>query len=133
MEYKNDFIEREIQKITLFFRNFIAKIAGEGNSSVSLQSFDKDLKGKLDFGFHEILELNDEDLKKKINGVDVLILEELLKVFYKIDKKEIAAIESYKLKRVSLIIIDEVENKSLVYSFERQQIKNYFKSEKKRN
>ena len=133
MEYKNDFIEREIQKITLFLRNFIAKIAREGNASVSLKSFDKDLKGKLDFSFYEILELNDEDLKKKINGVDVLILEELLKVFYKIDKEEIAALEFDKLKRISLIIIDYVENKSLVFSFERQQIKNYFKSEKKRN
>ncbi|ARV14762.1 hypothetical protein [Polaribacter sp. SA4-12] len=133
MEYRNDFIEREIQKITLFLRNFIAKITGEGNVSYSLQSFDKELKGKLDFGFYEILALNEEDLKKKINGVDVLILEELLKVFYKIDIEEIGSLESNNLKRVSLIIIDEIENKSLVFSFERQQIKNYFKSEKKRN
>ncbi|WP_158838379.1 hypothetical protein [Polaribacter sp. L3A8] len=133
MEYKNDFIEREIQKITLFLRNFITKIIGNGDTSISLESFDKELKGKLDFGFYEILELNDEDLREKINGVDLLILEELLKVFYNIDKKEMVALESDKLKRVSLIIIDEVENKSLVFSFERQQIKNYFKSEKKRN
>jgi hypothetical protein len=133
MEYRNDFIEREIQKITLFLRKFITKIAGEGNAGVSLKSFDKELKGKLDFGFYEILGLNDEDLRKKINGVDVLILEELLKVFYKIDIEEIGSLESNNLKRVSLIIIDEIENKSLVFSFERQHIKNYFKSEKKRN
>ena len=133
MEYRNDFIEREIQKITLFLRKFITKIAGEGNAGVSLKSFDKELKGKLDFGFYEILGLNDEDLRKKINGVDVLILEELLKVFYKIDIEEIGFLESNNLKRVSLIIIDEIENKSLVFSFERQHIKNYFKSEKKRN
>jgi hypothetical protein len=133
MEYKNDFIEREIQKITLFLRNFIAKIAGEGYAGVSLQSFDKELKGKLDFGFYEILVLNDEDLRKKLNGVDVLILEELLIIFYKIDIAKMSTSESYNLKRVSLIIIEKIENKSLVFSFDRQQIKNYFKSEKKRN
>lgn len=130
MEYRNDFIEREIQKITLFLRNLIAVINGGGDSTISLESLDKELIGKLDFGFYEILELNEEDLKIKIKGVDVLILEDLVRLFYEMSKKKMVQTNSNNLKRVSLIIIDEIEIKSLVFSLERQQIKNYFKSQK---
>jgi hypothetical protein len=130
MEYRNDFIEREIQKITLFLRNLIAVINGGGDSTISLESLDKELIGKLDFGFSEILELNEEDLKTKIKGVDVLILEYLVRLFYEMSKKKMVQTNSNNLKRVSLIMIDEIEIKSLVFSLERQQIKNYFKSQK---
>lgn len=133
MEYNSDFIEREIQKIMLFLKNAIAKIANGGNSSIFIQSFDEELKGKLDFGFYELLDLNEALLTKKIKGVNTLILEDLLKVFYEIDKKEKVASESFRFKRVAFIILSEIENNSLVFSFERQQIKNYFESEKKRN
>jgi hypothetical protein len=128
MEYRNDFIEREIQKITLFLRNLIAEINEGGSSTISLESLDKELIGKLDFGFYEILELNEEDLKTKIKGVDVLILEDLVRLFYEMSKKKMDQTNSNNLKRVSLIMIDEIEIKSLVFSLERQQIKNYFKS-----
>ncbi|MEN8965922.1 MAG: hypothetical protein ABF250_08050 [Polaribacter sp.] len=127
MEYRSDFIEREIQKIILLIRNLMANLGEEGN--VNLKALDQELKEKLDFGFFEIFELSNEDLKKKINGVDVLILEELLRVLYKITIQNVTHLKSNTLKRVSLQIIDEIENKSSVYSFERQQIKNYFKSE----
>ena len=130
MEYRNDFIEREIQKITLFLRNLIAVINGGGDSTISLESLDKELIGKLDFGFYEFLELNEEDLKIKIKGVDVLILEDLVRLFYEMSKKKMVQTNSNNLIRVSLIIIDEIEIKSLVFSLERQQIKNYFKSQK---
>ena len=127
MEYRSDFIEREIQKIILLIRNLMANLGEESN--VNLKALDQELKEKLDFGFFEIFELSNEDLKKKINGVDVLILEELLRVLYKITIQNITHLKSNTLKRVSLQIIDEIENKSSVYSFEIQQIKNYFKSE----
>ncbi|MEN8777161.1 MAG: hypothetical protein ABF263_02065 [Polaribacter sp.] len=127
MEYRSDFIEREIQKIILLIRNLMANLGEESN--VNLKAIDQELKEKLDFGFFEIFELSNEDLKKKINGVDVLILEELLRVLYKITIQNVTHLKSNTLKRVSLQIIDEIENKSSVYSFERQQIKNYFKSE----
>tara|TARA_B110001454_G_C12722506_1_gene435403 strand:+ start:4944 stop:5330 length:387 start_codon:yes stop_codon:yes gene_type:complete len=128
MEQKNDFIEREIQKITLFIRSLISKIVKGVDLNTSIQTLDKELKGKLDFGFFEILGLNEEVLKKKINGVDILILEELLNLFYEIDKKELEISEINNLSRVCIILIDEIENKSRVFSFERQDIKNYFKS-----
>jgi len=127
MEYRSDFIEREIQKIILLIRNLMANLGEEGN--VNLKALDQELKEKLDFGFFEIFELSNEDLKKKINGVDILILEELLRVLYKITIQNVTHLKSNTLKRVSLQIIDEIENKSSVYSFEIQQIKNYFKSE----
>lgn len=127
MEYRSDFIEREIQKIILLIRNLMANLGEEGN--VNLKALDQELKEKLDFGFFEIFELSNEDLKKKINGVDILILEELLRVLYKITIQNVTHLKSNTLKRVSLQIINEIENKSSVYSFEIQQIKNYFKSE----
>ena len=132
MEYKNDFLEREIQKITLFLRKTLSKMVND-DDVFSLQVFNEELKGKLDFGFYELLDLKKEDLKAKIEGVDVLILEELLKVFYQIGKSKMITLEDSKLIKSSLIIIEELENNTKVYSLERQQIKNYFKSEKKRN
>ena len=133
MEQKSDFIEREVQKLMLFLKSAIAKISKEGNTNASINSLDKELKGKLDFGFHEILQLKKEELKNKIKGVNVLILERLLKLFYEIDQKELKDLDSFNLKSVSLFIIEELENTSKVYSLERDDIKNYFKSEKKRN
>ncbi|MDN3617959.1 hypothetical protein QWY81_00660 [Polaribacter undariae] len=132
MEYKNDFLEREIQKITLFLRKTLSKMVND-DDVFSLQVFNEELNGKLDFGFYELLDLKKEDLKAKIEGVDVLILEELLKVFYQIGKSKMITLEHSKLIKSSLIIIEELENNTKVYSLERQQIKNYFKSEKKRN
>lgn len=126
MEYKSDFIEREIQKITLFLRSAIGKIANEITSDFSLDLFDKELKGKLDFGFYELLELNDAALKKKLDGVAFTILEDLVKLFYEISKTGIS--NSANLKSVSLFIIHTIETESMVFSLERQHIKNYFKS-----
>ena len=128
MEYKSDFIEREVQKIIFFLRRLLAKISQDVNLSSVIQSFDEEFKEKLNFGFDEIFEFNEDDLKKKINRIDVLILENLLKVFYNIAKKEVLSLKFNDLKRVSLIILDEIENKSSVYSLERSRIKNYFKS-----
>ena len=128
MEYKSDFIEREVQKITFFLIRLLAKISQDVNVSSVIQYFDEEFKEKLNFGFDEIFEFNEDDLKKKINRIDVLILENLLKVFYNIAKKEVLSLKFNDLKRVSLIILDEIENKSSVYSLERSGIKNYFKS-----
>ncbi|QVY65674.1 hypothetical protein [Polaribacter sp. Q13] len=133
MEYRNDFLEREIQKITLFLRKTLSKIAKDDDDVFSLQSFNEDLKGKLDFGFYELLDLSIDDLKTKIEGLNVFVLEELLRVFYQISKNEMLISDNSNLKTAALIILEEIENNTKVYSLERQQIKNYFKSEKKRN
>ena len=130
MEHKNDFIEREVQKIGQFIRNLIAKITKSGTTSISLESLDKELNGKLDFSFYELLELNEEDLKNKIKGVDIIILEGLLKLFYDIDKEQVTNLDVNKLRKVSLLILKEIEDTSRTFSLERQEIKNYFKSKK---
>lgn len=130
MEHKNDFIEREVQKIGQFIRNLIAKITKSGTTSISLESLDKELNGKLDFSFYELLELNEEDLKNKIKGVDIIILEGLLKLFYEIDKEQVTNLDVNKLRKVSLLILKEIEDTSRTFSLERQEIKNYFKSKK---
>mgnify|MGYP000288916887 CR=1 FL=1 len=130
MEHKNDFIEREVQKIGQFIRNLIAKITKSGTTSISLESLDKELNGKLDFSFYELLELNEEDLKSKIKGVDIIILEGLLKLFYEIDKEQVTNLDVNKLRKVSLLILKEIEDTSRTFSLERQEIKNYFKSKK---
>ena len=127
MEYKSDFLEREIQKITLFLKKTLSKMVNDDDEVFSLNSFNEALKGRLDFGFYELLELNKEDLRAKIKEVDVLILEELLKVFYQISKNEMITLDKTKLKMVTLTIIEEIENNTKVYSLERQKIKNYFK------
>ncbi|MEN8965671.1 MAG: hypothetical protein ABF250_06760 [Polaribacter sp.] len=131
MEYKNDFIEREVQKITQFIRKLINKIAIGGNSEAYRETIDKQLKEKLDFGFYELLKLNNAELINKIKGVDVMILSSLVSLFYELDIANDDFTASNEVKRVSLIIIEEIEKTSDIYSLQRQQIKNYFKSQKK--
>ncbi|WP_299052295.1 hypothetical protein [uncultured Polaribacter sp.] len=131
MEYKNDFIEREVQRITQFIRELINKIATGGSSEAYRDTIDKQLKEKLDFGFYELLKLNNAELINKIKGVDVMILSSLVSLFYGLDIANDDFTASNEVKRVSLIIIEEIEKTTDIYSLQRQQIKNYFKSQKK--
>lgn len=50
MEYKNDFIEREIQKVILVLKSTILAVQNLGED-FSLVIFDKTLKGQLDLVF----------------------------------------------------------------------------------
>ncbi len=129
MEQENDFIEREVKKIILFLRNLFAKISGVtiNEEKTFVNTLDIELKEKLAVGFYELLNLEKKELEIKIKDIDVLILDELIKVFHEIYKNEKIVIDRTRLKNVLLIIIHTVDDRSRTFSFERQEIKNILK------
>lgn len=127
MEYKNDFIEREIQKVILVLKSTILAVQNLGED-FSLVIFDKTLKGQLDIGFFELLHLNAKDLESKLENLDILVLDELVSLFYEIHQKGKPSDQLRSIEIVSFCMLLIIEKKSNIFSFKRQLIKNYFKS-----
>ncbi|QTD37745.1 hypothetical protein JL193_00050 [Polaribacter batillariae] len=129
MEQENDFIQREIKKIILFFESLLSKLSGASSKTEQsiINNFDTELKEKLSVGFFEMLSLENNDLKLRIKEVDILILENLVIVLYEIYKNKNLIEDKFNLKRILLIIIDRIEYKSRTFSLERQKIKNNLK------
>ncbi|WP_299667642.1 hypothetical protein [uncultured Polaribacter sp.] len=110
-------------------RNLFAKISGVtiNEEKTFVNTLDIELKEKLAVGFYELLNLEKKELEIKIKDIDVLILDELIKVFHEIYKNEKIVIDRTRLKNVLLIIIHTVDDRSRTFSFERQEIKNILK------
>lgn len=127
MERKLDFIEKEIQRLTLFLDTLLKGLSKIEKAEIndSIDYFEKQLKEEFDFSIYELESVSDVDFMLKLEKLQYDQLERLLVFLFKLNvltKGKGADITG--LVQKMLAIIKYLDKNSAMYSFERATIKN---------
>ena len=133
MEVKKDFIEREIQKLTLLLIDLIDKIKGlnSNNAESGIQETNKVLKSEFDLTLREIIQMENSELLKYITDLHELHIEKLTELIYEVVRKiylsdsELSKKqEKEKLVQKSILLLNYLDEKSNIFSIKRMELKN---------
>lgn len=131
MEQRNDFIEREIQKLTLLLIKLISQVSGINidNFEIELVQTSEVLKSKFDLSIREIIEINDNELIRKIDCLNETTIEKLAELLNEIVKKlsqkeNENEVDRKKLARKAIVLIEYLDDKTNTFSITRMNLKN---------
>ncbi|WP_031427365.1 hypothetical protein [Flavimarina sp. Hel_I_48] len=129
MEYEKDYIQREIQRLSLVLQTLIEKITG-ASSKIPQDNFneiDTILNINFDFSIEELINATPRDLNEKLKEIHPAHLEKLIDLLYiLINKSEFTTIHSanlHKLISIDLILIKILDDRSKDFSIARMQHK----------
>lgn len=127
MERKLDFIEKEIQRLTLFLDTLLKGLSKIEKTEIndSIDYFEKQLKEEFVFSIYELESVSDVDFMLKLEKLQYDQLERLLVFLFKLNvlTKE-KGVDIAGLVQKMLAIIKYLDKNSAMYSFERATIKN---------
>lgn len=129
MEYSKDFIEREIQKLTLLLIKLVNGLSENNtiNSENEIKETEESLKKIFGLTVTEIIEMDDVFIVEKLKYVHPIHFEKLVELIYVIVKKN-KFIDNEKDKKElinkGLSFIDLVNSKSEVFSLDRINLRN---------
>ncbi|GEM_PF-1462017 len=131
MQQENDFILREIQKMTLFFIQLISQASSMKlpGLEVEINNISEELKAKIDLSISEIIELENTKLLLKINTLNVLHIEKITELIYEILKKthktdKIYGFDQKELALKNILLIKHLDHHSNTLSIKRIEMKN---------
>jgi hypothetical protein len=131
MEHSKDFIEREIQKLTLMMINLINQISGANlnDFEIGIKATNEALKSQFDLTIGEILNMQNSTLIKKISDLQKVHIEKLVEILYEVIKKNnlIETEKIYnrnKLTEKTLLLIEHIAENSNTFSLKRLNLKN---------
>ena len=131
MEHSKDFIEREIQKLTLMMINLINQISGANlnDFEIGIKATNEALKSQFDLTIGEILNMQNSTLIEKISDLQKVHIEKLVEILYEVIKKNdlIETKKIYdgnKLTEKTLLLIEHIDKNSNTFSLKRLNLKN---------
>ncbi|AFL80609.1 hypothetical protein Aeqsu_1111 [Aequorivita sublithincola DSM 14238] len=130
MEQENDFIKREIQKLTMILMKLFDKTSSADVNSFEAVVFETNEKLEEFFGFtlNEIATTENSKLMEKAESFHEVHLEKLIEVVYQIIQKSEEVkmdfdFETKELSKKLLLMIDFANDKSKSFSVERMNMK----------
>jgi hypothetical protein len=125
MQEEKDYIQREIQRLTLLLKKLIGKALGikSNDFEQGIQNIESDLKNEFDLTLKEISEMENSELTKKISGLNEQHLEklaELIKVVSENSQNNFGK----KIAQKGIIILEYLDNNSKTFSIKRMELKN---------
>lgn len=131
MEQRKDFIEREIQKLTLMMIKLINQISGANlnDFEIGIKETNDILKSQFDLTIDEISNMQDFKLIEKISDLQEIHIEKLVELLNEIIKKNDLIktekiINENKIIKKTLFLIEYIDKNSNTFSLERLKIKN---------
>lgn len=131
MEQRKDFIEREIQKLTLLMIKLINQISGANinDFEIGIKETNNALKSQFDLTIEEISNMQDFTLIEKISSLQETLVEKLVELLNEIIKKNDLIktekiINKNKLIKKTLLLIEYIDKNSNTFSLERLKMKN---------
>ena len=125
MQQEKDFIQREIQRLTLLLNKLIGKALGLDIDGFDqgIQNIESDLKSEFDLSLREILEMENSELIAHIRELDEQHLEkiaELISILVKKPKTE----NRNQLAKKGIVLLDFLDSHSKTFSLKRMELKN---------
>lgn len=124
MEVEKDFIQREIQRLTLVLAKLVGKALGLNTDDFEqeFQNIESELKSEFDLTLVGISEMKAIALKNKIEGLDGQHLEKLVELITAVVVNSEKGF-GQKLARNGILIIDFLDASSKTFSLRRMELK----------
>jgi len=125
MEQGKDYIEREIQRLSLVLSHLISKAFGlfPENSELGIQNIESDLKNEFDLSLRELSQMNNSELLDTIHRLHNSHIEQLVELIVILVKNS-SSYPANKLASKGLLMLNYLEKHSEIFSLKRVSLKN---------
>ena len=132
MEQKKDYLEREIQKLTLMFTSLISKVHGTEAEDLdeTIQEINEALGEHFGFQLEELEEMDNQKLLMKLHSGDELTIDAFTKLLHQIifTKDQITREDTLNIEKLAdkaLFLLNYMDKTSSTFSMERMKMKEY--------
>jgi|TARA_B110000285_G_C15010849_1_gene556361 hypothetical protein len=131
MEQETDYILREVKRLTTFISNLISNVSTLNSNEVEsgIKETDDFIRKEWNLSFKEIISLTEFEFINRLKELPEVHLEKLAELLSEITKKINTTELENKYNKNELVnkgifLIDNINEKSKVYSMKRMEIKN---------
>jgi len=135
MQQSKDYLEREIEKLSLMLVSLIEKVTGLNANTASdeLDKIDTTLQGELDLNLVKIGEMESEEFLDYISTLHEAHLNYLAELLYRLVLKTESLklnqkLDTPKIAKKAILLINILDQKSKTFSMERLQMKDHLKT-----
>jgi len=135
MQQSKDYLEREIEKLSLMLVSLIEKVTGLNANTASdeLDKIDTTLQGELDLNLVKIGEMESEEFLDHISTLHEAHLNYLAELLYRLVLKTESLklnqkLDTPKIAKKAILLINILDQKSKTFSMERLQMKDHLKT-----
>lgn len=120
MRQEEDFIKREIQKLTILLTKLIDSASNQNFEGID--TIDNILQSRFDFSIQDIITMDTFELRQKLATLHSSHIEKLAELIYELIKKDNFQ-HKKELVNKALLMLDFIDQKSNTFSISRQQLK----------
>ncbi|MDO6820721.1 hypothetical protein [Zobellia sp. 1_MG-2023] len=131
MQQEKDYLQREIQKLTLFLTKLISKISGSHFDDVEndLQQTDQEFQKNFGFSLFELMDLPNQKILDKLKDINQTHLEKITELLFESVKKaketdKNLGIDIKTFSEKTIFLLEHLDNSSGTYSIDRMNKKN---------
>lgn len=130
MQQSKDYLEREIERLSVLLIGLIEKISGSKseNTQDDLDEVSQALKGELDLSISEISQIESSELLNHLSNLQESHIQQLVELLYQLYvKSEQLDMNKSKIAEKAILLIDYLNENSNIFSLERMDMKNELK------
>jgi hypothetical protein len=130
MQQSKDYLEREIERLSVLLIGLIEKISGSKseNTQDNLDEVSQALKGELDLSISEISQIESSELLNHLSNLQESHIQQLVELLYQLYvKSEQLDMNKSKIAEKAILLIDYLNENSNTFSLERMDMKNELK------
>ena len=130
MQQSKDYLEREIERLSVLLIGLIEKISGSKseNTQDNLDEVSQALKGELDLSISEISQIESSELLNHLSNLQESHIQQLVELLYQLYvKSEQLDMKKSKIAEKAILLIDYLNENSNIFSLERMDMKNELK------
>jgi hypothetical protein len=130
MQQSKDYLEREIERLSVLLIGLIEKISGSKseNTQDELDEVSQALKGELDLSVSEISQIESSELLNHLSNLQESHIQQLVELLYQLYvKSEQLDMNKSKIAEKAILLIDYLNENLNIFSLERMDMKNELK------
>lgn len=130
MQQSKDYLEREIERLSVLLIGLIEKISGSKseNTQDDLDEVSQALKGELDLSVSEISQIESSELLNHLSNLQESHIQQLVELLYQLYvKSEQLDMNKSKIAEKAILLIDYLNENLNIFSLERMDMKNELK------
>ncbi len=124
MQEEKDYLQREIERITLFLKTLLRRVAGfsDENLTPEYDQLEKELQVQIDFSLRDLSDMDTMALDEKMVSLPLVHIEKLAEIAFELLKKQSVTVNPRNFARNLLYMLEHINRESSVFSLHRQQM-----------
>ena len=124
MQEEKDYLQRDIERITLFLKTLLRRVAGftDVNLTPEYDQLEKELQTQIDFSLQDLSDMDTMDLDQKMASLPLVHIEKLAEIAFELLKKQLVTVNPKNFAGNVLYMLEYINRESSVFSLHRQQM-----------